>query len=48
MAFKLLEAAQDRWQRINGAHLVELVRSGATFRKGALIEEEGKNREAAA
>lgn len=48
MAFKLLEAAQDRWQKINGAHLVELVRSGATFRKGVLVEAEGKNREAAA
>jgi putative transposase len=48
MAFNLLEAAQDRWQRINGAHLVELVRSGATFREGVLEEEQGQNREAAA
>lgn len=48
MAFKLLEAAQDRWQRINGAHLVRLVREGATFRKGVLVEEVGKDREAAA
>lgn len=45
MAFKLLEAAQDRWRAINGAHLAALVRQGATFRKGVLVEgdvQEGK------
>src|SRR5215207_8119627 len=31
MAFKLIEAAQDRWRAINGPHLVALVRAGATF-----------------
>ena len=38
MAFKLLEAAQDRWRAVNGPHLVALVRAGATFEKGVLIE----------
>ncbi len=38
MAFKLIEAAEDRWRYINGAHLVALVRAGATFRKGVLVE----------
>ena len=31
MAFKLLEAAQDRWRRIRSPELVPLVRAGATF-----------------
>ena len=48
MAFKLIEAAQDRWRAINGAHLVALVRAGSTFRKGALVEGEAQDREAAA
>ena len=38
MAFKLIEAAEDRWRYVNGAHLVALVRAGAKFRKGALVE----------
>ena len=38
MAFKLIEAAQDRWRAVNGPHLVALVRAGATFDKGVLIE----------
>ncbi len=38
MAFKLVEAAQDRWRAVNGPHLVALVRAGAKFEKGALIE----------
>ena len=33
MAFKLLEAAQNRWRAVNGQHLVALVRAGATFTK---------------
>ena len=31
MAFKLIEAAQDRWRAVNAPHLVALVRAGATF-----------------
>jgi putative transposase len=38
MAFKLLEAAQDRWRAVNGPHLVALVRAGARFDKGVMIE----------
>ena len=38
MAFKLIEAAQDRWRAVNSPHLVALVRAGATFRKGVLVE----------
>ncbi len=38
MAFKLIESAQDRWRAVNGPHLVALVRAGATFDKGVMIE----------
>lgn len=48
MAFKLLEAAQDRWRAVNGPHLVALVRAGARFEKGVIVEREQKDQEAAA
>jgi transposase-like protein len=38
MAFKLIAAAQDRWRAVNGPHLVALVRAGATFINGKLVE----------
>jgi transposase-like protein len=38
MAFKLIEAAQDRWRAVNAPHLVALVRAGATFINGQLVE----------
>jgi len=38
MAFKLIQAAQDRWRAVNAPHLVALVRAGATFCKGKLVE----------
>jgi transposase-like protein len=38
MAFKLIEAAQTRWRAVNGPHLVALVRAGAVFRNGVLVE----------
>ena len=38
MAFKLIEAVQDRWRADNGPHLVALVRAGATFINGKLVE----------
>ena len=38
MAFKLLEAAQDRWRAVNGPHLVALVRADARFDKGVMVE----------
>ena len=31
MAYKLLDAAQDRWRRIRSPELAPLVRAGATF-----------------
>jgi putative transposase len=38
MVFKLLEAAESRWRAVNGPHLVALVRAGARFEKGRLVE----------
>ncbi len=38
MAFKLIQAAQARWRAINAPHLVALVRAGATFEAGKLVE----------
>ncbi len=40
MAFKLIEAAQARWRAVNAPHLVALVRAGAHFDKGVLLERE--------
>ncbi len=34
MAFKLLEMAQRRWRRLNGARLLPLVRAGVRFVDG--------------
>jgi transposase-like protein len=38
MAFKLIQAAQHRWRAVNAPHLVALVRAGARFDRGKLIE----------
>jgi transposase-like protein len=38
MVFKLLEAAEGRWRAVNGPHLVALVRAGASFERGELVE----------
>ncbi|WP_440107992.1 IS256 family transposase, partial [Streptosporangium sp. H16] len=38
MAFKLIESAQARWRAVNAPHLVALVRAGATFIGGKLVE----------
>jgi hypothetical protein len=35
MAFKLLLMAQDRWRRINRAHLIPLARASVGFTNGA-------------
>jgi putative transposase len=48
MAFKLLESAQDRWRAVNGPHLVALVRAGAKFDKGVMIERPDEAQEVAA
>jgi transposase-like protein len=38
MAFKLLAMADKRWRRINGAHLIPLVRAGVRFIDGEQAE----------
>src|ERR1700736_1017828 len=38
MAFKLIESAQHRWRAVNSAHIVALVRAGAKFEIGVLVE----------
>src|SRR3954449_943868 len=38
MAFKLMESAQHRWRAVNAPHLVALVRAGADFKNGKLVE----------
>ena len=38
MAYKLLDSAQARWRAVNAPHLVALVRAGATFTRGKLVE----------
>lgn len=38
MVFKLVESAQARWRAVNAPHLVGLVRAGARFERGYLIE----------
>lgn len=38
MVFKLIESAQSRWRAVNAPHLVVLVRAGAKFEKGVMIE----------
>jgi hypothetical protein len=38
MAVKLIEAAQARWQAVNAPQLVTLVRAGAVFESGKLVE----------
>ena len=49
MAYKLIEAAQSRWRAVNAPQLVTLVRAGATFEKGKLVErpDETNGKEAA-
>jgi putative transposase len=38
MLFKLAESAQARWREITAPHLVALVRNGATFQNGYLVD----------
>lgn len=38
MVFKLVESAQVRWRAVNAPHLVALVRAGARFERGLLVE----------
>lgn len=38
MVFKLAESTQARWRAVNAPHLVVLVRAGARFERGHLVE----------
>jgi hypothetical protein len=40
MAFKLIMAAHNRWRAVNAPHLLALVRVGARFVNGKLVERE--------
>jgi putative transposase len=42
MIYKLIEAAEGRWRKLTGAHLVALVRAGANFKNGELVEGTGE------
>jgi transposase-like protein len=45
MAYKLIESAQTRWRAVNAPHLVALVRAGAKFEKGVMVERSEKQNE---
>lgn len=38
MIFRLVEAAVRRRRKLTGAHLVALIRAGAEFKHGELVE----------
>jgi hypothetical protein len=40
MAYKLLDAAQERWRRFNGHELVADVLAGATFTDGIRVTDD--------
>jgi hypothetical protein len=39
-SIKLIESAHERWRAVNAPHLVALVRAGARFERGVLVERE--------
>ena len=41
MALQLIESAQRRWRMVNAPHPAALVRAGATFVNGKLVERPG-------
>ncbi|MGW2962755.1 IS256 family transposase [Streptomyces sp. NPDC001220] len=43
MVFKLVDSAQARWRAVNAPHLVALVRAGARFERGYLVERDEVN-----
>jgi putative transposase len=47
MVFKLIEAAERRWRKVNGHELVALVRAGAKFINGKLVEADQDEEDAA-
>ena len=40
MAYKLLDAAQERWRRFNGHELLADVLNGATFKDGVKVTDD--------
>jgi hypothetical protein len=44
MAFKLSESAQGRWRALTAPHLAALVRAGAIFVNGKLVERPDESR----
>jgi len=48
MAYKLIESAQTRWRAVNAPHLVALVRAGAKFEKGVMVERSKEQNEGVA
>jgi hypothetical protein len=42
MAHKLLDMAQGRWRRLDGAHLLPLVRAGIVFVDGVQQANKGR------
>ncbi len=38
MAYKLLDAAQDRWRKVNSPELVAVVRAGIEFKDGIQVK----------
>ncbi len=47
MAYKLLDAAQERWRKLNSPELVALVQAGTAFKDGTKIDRKENNRDAA-
>jgi hypothetical protein len=47
MVFKLIEAAEGSWRKINRHELVALVRAGAKFVSGKLVEAQDDKKDAA-
>jgi putative transposase len=45
MIYKLMKAAEGRWRKLTGSHLVALVGAGAKFVQGELVEGSKKNEE---
>jgi putative transposase len=45
MAYKLLDAAQERWRRFNGHELIAEVLDGATFKDGIEVEDTNYEKE---
>ena len=48
MAFKLLAMAQQRWRKLDGAHLLPLVRAGVGFKDGRPVERSDNDQKEAA